>query len=184
MNIRPFLTLTEVSFQLGIIGVSEYIERREIALWLRDENGSMSDPRSLHIQNEHQEIAEPDSAIKPAEAERTRNGGEYEAPSWQHFLFKKTWLFTRSDPDSYPSTPHGHLQRANRGWPKLNPYTGRAFKARHQEDSLLRLGKKEMRDLWEDETFRDFCRSYIVWYIETFPMHRFATRHPLRFPRR
>lgn len=54
-----------------------------------------------------------------------------ENQDWLEFVAFGHWYFTKSDPDPYPSTPHGHFQSANNPWPKLNPYTGRVFDAKH-----------------------------------------------------
>lgn len=78
--------------------------------------------------------------------------------------------------------PHGHYQHQNVKWPKLNPYTGRVFSSKHQEDNSQRLSKKDMTIIWSDESFKSFCREMIVWYQEQFPYHEFPVRRPLRFP--
>ena len=182
MVTRTLLFLAEASFQLGLIGIDEYIERCEVAWWLGDE-GALGDPREPRDAGEGHEHVEAHRPHVATDSSQTGTGTRVDEPDWLRFLFRNTWLFTRSDPDPYPSTPHGHLQSANRAWPKLNPYTGRAFKAKHQEEVSLRLGKTEMKNLWQDEAFRNFCRSYVLWYMEQFPYHRFSVAYPLRFPR-
>jgi hypothetical protein len=181
MPYRTLLFLAEFSFELGLIDLSEYIERSRVAHWLADDDPSWADPREPNPG----EFDEPDPADPASNGELTQvvGTGKPEDPDWLELIVLGKWLFTRSDPDSYPSTPHGHLHSANRPWPKLNPYTGRAFKAKHQENIKLRLTKHEMRELWRTVAFRDFCRSYILWYAEANPHHAFAARHPLRFPR-
>jgi hypothetical protein len=100
------------------------------------------------------------------------------------FLFQG-WVFTKADPDPYPSTPHGHWKNQNQKWPKLNPYSGRAFLTKHQEDVGKRLSKVQMKLLWSDEKFKDFCRAHIVWYRESFPFHDFGRSNKLllKFPK-
>ena len=98
------------------------------------------------------------------------------------FLCLGVWVFTKADRDSYPSIPHGHYQNQNRSWPKLNPYTGRVFSAKHQEDKSQRLSKKDMKTIWSDESFKSFCREMIIWYQEQFPYYEFPVHRPMRMP--
>jgi hypothetical protein len=176
---QTLLFLAEFSFELGLIDVSELAERRRVALWAADDGSSLADPRELSL-GQLEPLRDSESEQSPT---AIRGTGEPADPNWLELLMLGKWLFTRSDPDPYPSTPHGHLHDANRPWPKLNPYTGRVFKAKHQEDPTLRLTKHEMRRLWRTEAFRDFCRLYILWYIEAHPHHMFRVRDPLQFPR-
>jgi len=187
MPVKTLVSLANISFNLGIIGHSEYQERIDVAFWLADEDNKEHDPRI---------ISDTASNGHHNESEREVNGEDCEViigedrksildkPDWMYLVAFKKWYFTKSDPDAYPSIPHGHLHSATRKWPKLNPYTGRAFKAKHSEDKSLRLTKMEMKILWRTEAFRDFCRSHILWYMEAYPLHSFPVRNPLRFPRR
>jgi len=171
------IILAELSFHFGFIDYNEFKERIEVALWLSDETESVSDPRNI----ENEECSEKND-MESNELTSSLSK-EIDNDNWLEFLFCNTWVFTKSDPDSYPSTPHGHYKSQNNKWPKLNPYTGRAFKAKHQEDQSKRLNKKQMKKLWSDKIFRSFCREYIVWYMEEFPYHRFSVRNPLLLPR-
>lgn len=40
------MTLSDLSYQLGIIGLIEYQERLEIYRWLKDNSNSVADPRN------------------------------------------------------------------------------------------------------------------------------------------
>jgi hypothetical protein len=177
------ISLARFNLEFGLIGVDEYIERCQVAFWLNDKDGDLLDPRNIAVsegRREGREHSPADDASEPSP--KGGDQGPIESDSGElEFLFQG-WIFTKSDPDPYPSTPHGHWRDPNSKWPKLNPYTGRVFKAKHQEDVSARLGKKEMKKLWNDNKFRDFCRSYILWYEEAFPLHRFAVARPLRFP--
>ena len=175
---QTLLLLAEFSFELGLIGVDEYAERVHVARWLDDDNASSMDPREPACGRLEGEESQND----PSEIQIRRIATSPDS-DWLELLLLGKWVFTRSDPDPYPSTPHGHLHNENRPWPKLNPYTGRAFKAKHQEEATMRLTKKEMRMLWRTQAFRDFCRSHILWYIEAHPHHAFRVPRPLRFPR-
>jgi hypothetical protein len=180
---ETLIALARFSSQLGFIGIDEYIERCQMAFWLDDQNGHASDPRDSDASGERREASEQDlirdaSKTTPSEcAQGPRDSQTGEVEFWF-----QGWVFTKSDPDPYPSTPHGHWRNPNAKWPKLNPYTGRVFKGKHQEDISQRLSKREMKKLWNDDKFRDFCRGYILWYVETFPHHLFGVTDPLRFP--
>lgn len=179
MSTQTLFVLAELSFELGLIDVTEYEDRCRVAIWLSQDDTSgkvAADPR---------EPAVPDTEPMDSENEQAKVGGsgKVDEPEWIELLVLGKWLFTKSDPDAYPSTPHGHLHSATREWPKLNPYTGRVFKQKHQEDLTLRLSKIEMQRLWRDHAFRDFCRSYILLYVEAHPHYDFRVRNLLRFPR-
>jgi hypothetical protein len=182
MDIQILFTLASLSFDLGLIDVTEYHERCRVALWLEDGDPSATDPREPNLDTcvDPEASADFHQDANPVRLIKKRTPDD---PNVLELILLSKWLFTRSDPDPYPSTPHGHLHNPNRSWPKLNPYTGRVFKAKHQEDNSLRLTKKEMCTLWEAEEFRDFCRAYVLWYIDRFPHHTFSVRDPLRFPR-
>jgi hypothetical protein len=45
MAARTLIALAEFSLQFGFIGIDEYVERCEVALWLDDESGTRPDPR-------------------------------------------------------------------------------------------------------------------------------------------
>jgi len=178
MTTRTLLVLAELSFELGLINVTEYEERHRVARWLAEDESSAGysrDPR---------EPPAPMGEPRQAEDEyaNVKGSGNVDEPDWMELLVLGRWLFTKSDPDAYPSTPHGHLLSATREWPKLDPYTGRVFKEKHQEDATLRLTKREMQRLWRDHAFRDFCHSYILLYVEAHPHYAFRVRNPLHFP--
>lgn len=176
---RHLVTLAEISFEFGLIGIDEFQERIEVARWVASDDSSIPDPRAPMVEAETVE----DKLESEHEVLRVRVKEEPEEPGWLELLFDGKWYFTISDPDPYPSTPHGHLSSPNQAWPKLNPYTGRAFKKKHHEDVSLRLSKIKMRQLWRDPKFRSFCRDHILWYMEEHPHHVFRVRYPLRFPR-
>jgi hypothetical protein len=182
MPSRTLIVLAELHFEVGLIGIDEFTERLEIARWLGDD--SLADPRGMSE-------SDNDDADSAREVRDADGGGPLtstrESPLDDDDLTVEfvwlSWVFTRQDPDPYPSTPHGHLYDPNREWPKLNPYTGRVFKGKHQEDKKMRLTKKKLIELWRNGRFRDFCRSHVVWYREAHRHHAFGVLHPLRFPR-
>ena len=179
MPTRTLLFLAAVSFDFGLIDVTEYEERRQVARWMAEDEFSSignGDPR---------ETTAAHGTQRPVEHEHTEfmASGQVNKQDWMELLVLGRWLFTKSDPDAYPSTPHGHLHSATRAWPKLNPYTGRVFEGKHKEDTTLRLSKREMQNLWRDHAFRDFCRSYILLFVEAHPYYAFRVKNTLRFPR-
>lgn len=173
-------TLAKISFHWGLIGVDEFQERIVIAKWLAESDGtSTPDPRVPEVETERSnDFLRSESEILAV----TIKDEADDAQDWLEFLFDGQWIFTKSDPDPYPSMPHGHLRNANRPWPKLNPYTGRAFSKKYQEATQYRLSKSKMQQLWRNQKFRTFCRDHIVWYMEEHPYHGFPVKDPLRFP--
>jgi len=182
---NTLITLAEFHYELGFIGHDEYQERVHVALWLSDKLDG-SDPRlessKEEVINDRKSFEPEDEAVvlKDTSGKGGLAGNE---DDWLEFLCLGTWVFTKSDPDSYPSVPHGHYKCRNRPWPKLNPYTGRVFSSKHQEHTSQRLSKKEMKLIWNDENFKSFCREMIVLYQEQFPYYEFHVRRPLKFPR-
>lgn len=172
--------LAEASFRFGLIGIDEYDERLRVALWLYNDNGNWPDPR-LPAGPDHDRV---EDEFEPGAGNAIGAGGSSPPSDLDEVEFYfQGWVFTKADPDPYPSTPHGHWHNQNLKWPKLDPYRGRVFKAKHQEDVMRRLSKKSMKKLWDDGRFRDFCRAHIMWYMEQSPHHAFRVRNPLRFPR-
>ncbi len=179
---NTLITLAEIHYEFGLIGHDEFSERIHVALWLADEfSGNAYDPRA--------DSGEEGSESNQHEPEHndTPSTGSSRSPqdndNWIEFLCLEAWVFTKADPDSYPSVPHGHYKSQNTKWPKLNPYTGRVFSSKYQEDTGKRLSKRQMKEIWGDPRFKSFCREMIVWYREEFPCYEFPVRWPLRLPR-
>lgn len=182
------ILLTDLSYEIGLIGVAEYVERMEIATWLSDRNEDMRDPRLANDEEDTpRQRAEPVEERGARGGARSRGGqgeGDDESPYMQ-FLALNTWMFTVGDADCYPSVPHGHFKRKTNEWPKLNPYIGRVFSAMHTEDISARLTRAEMKALWNDERFVEHCRQQVLWYSDFAPRYAFpsARRGALHFPR-
>lgn len=177
--------LSDLSYQLGLIGIAEYEERSEIAYWLSTKGEGKLDPR----RGRHDEPERPRENDGIGEMDGAQRQGGFgsanatdENPSWLQFMAFNKWMFTFGDRDCYPSVPHGHLYKKTSEWPKLNPYTGRVFVRVHKEDASYRLTKVEMKELWNDEVFVEHCRKQVVWYSSfapdyTFPRARFGKLH-------
>ncbi|HIE0523431.1 TPA: hypothetical protein ACXJLS_000014 [Stenotrophomonas maltophilia] len=136
------ILLTDLSYEIGLIGVAEYIERMKTEEWLSELGDGVRDPR-LNSGEEAQccERKEPVKQQKTGYDARSRDSLEEvndESPYMQ-FMALNTWMFTVGDRDCYPSVPHGHFKRKTNEWPKLNPYVGRVFSAMHTEDVSARL---------------------------------------------
>lgn len=183
---NTLMHLAELHHAYGLIGLSEYRERIEVALWLGEDG--MMDPRLAGEEPpDAGGVPEPEELPNYEVIVRPRNHPSGSAahlePDDDLELIFMAWRFTGADQDPFPSVPHGHLDSANRPWPKLNPYTGWAFKDPRNEEKSRNLSKKQMVLLWSDKRFRSFCRERVVWYMETFPKYRFPVSNPLRMPR-
>lgn len=165
---------------IGLIGIDEFEERIRIALWLSDEIDN--DPRLFDTEIDPEKERKSDPSVLVEES-KLNNVSDKNENNTLAFVALNTWYFTGSDPDSYPSVPHGHFQNANNTWPKLNPYTGRVFSRKNTEDNSQRLNKKNMQTLWGDVAFRNFCRSHIMWYMQAHKHYKFPVKYPYRFPR-
>ena len=180
---NTLIRLAETHYEFGLIDFAELDERIDVALWLADElPASVIDPRddSIKHSDEDLEDTKEDNAIQPGVSSTISNSND---DDWLELTLLNAWVFTKSDPDPYPSVPHGHYKNKNNKWPKLNPFTGRVFDKKHLEDSGKRLSKRQLRQIWTDEKFKSFCREMIIWYREMYPHHVFPVRRPLRLPR-
>jgi hypothetical protein len=183
------VTLAEIHYWLGIIDFNEFNERIGVALWLADEHPDhVNDPRldsDNEVSRKTDENEEYSNLKEPVKASINENNTKTNKndENWLEFLCLGIWVFTKADPDSYPSVPHGHFKSQNTKWPKLNPFTGRVFAAKNQEENNKKLSKRQMKLIWNDEKFKSFCREMIVWYMEKFPHYEFPVRTPLRFPK-
>lgn len=171
------LNLARLHYQFGLIDLDEYNERCSIAFWLDDNNEEAADPRD-------ESLIEPEkmdghSAAEDVAVKRQPNNQDGSIC----LLLLGVWNFTKADADHYPSVPHGHYKKKNQKWPKLNPYNGRVFSEKHQEDKTRRLNRTQMRLVWRNEEFKSFCRDVIVWYLEAYPVYNFPVPHPFRLPR-
>lgn len=181
------ITLAEIHYEFGLIEKDELNERIGVALWLAEElDDSVGDPRNdeEQCQSESEEIES--SAQNPLVESSVDRGNEAQntnVENWLEFLCLGVWVFTKADPDPYPSIPHGHYKNQNNKWPKLNPYTGRVFNSKQQEAKSERLSKEQMQIIWRDEKFKSFCREMIVWYREQFSSYKFPVRSPSRMPK-
>ncbi|PJH88531.1 MULTISPECIES: hypothetical protein [Pseudomonas] len=171
---RYLLLWSEVSYDLGLIGLAELKERAEVAEWLLDPGHSIRDPRLGR--DEEPETQESSECERPDTAPLVE-GAKKDDPAdrWFHLVVLSKWIFTVGDVDCYPSVPHGHFQKKTNSWPKLNPYTGRVFSAPHSEDKARRLTRREMQVLWNDEEFLNHCHKQIDWYTEFAPQYQFVT---------
>lgn len=183
---NTLIFLAETSWDFDLIGLDEFRERIEIALWLSDESLKTPDPR-LADENDDFEKSEKkdfDSDLISDEGKLNSSAkSKLDEDDTLAFIAWKTWYFTGSDPDSYPSVPHGHYQNENNKWPKLNPYTGRVFSKKDQENTSMHLTKIDMKKLWGDVNFRNFCRAHIMWYMQNYSHYASRVRNPLRLPR-
>ncbi|MBY5651786.1 hypothetical protein [Rhizobium leguminosarum] len=185
MSYTTLMTLAELHFECGLIGIVEFTERCDVAAWVFDQPGFINDPRRDEGENQETVSDRREAEASPVSAlENGSDQGDISPPDYLHFTYRG-WVFTKADPDPYPSTPHGHWQDQNRTWPKMDPYNGRVFNRKNAEAAAERLSKGDLRTLWSDERFKDFCRGHIVWFMEEFPHHRFRVprEYLFRWPR-
>jgi hypothetical protein len=185
--------LTDLEFEIGTIGIADYLERREVFGWLMADAdpAALRDPRGAPG-HEQEERPPPEAAEREprdravgavGEGAGQNDGADEPFIEFIPGVLRNRWCFTKNDDDSYPSVPHGHLNAKTNPWPKLSPYTGRAFSAKDVENAALRLQKQEMIDLWNDRSFRTHALETIAWYRESHPYYVFPVRNPLRLPR-
>lgn len=182
--------LSDLSYEMGLIGLAEYEERRAIAHWLSPAGKGQPDPR-IAQQGDEKYQAEPEGGIATSKdtsqgGSSTSSGDEGESKDrWVEFLVLNKWMFTVGDQDNYPSVPHGHLYKKTNEWPKLNPYTGRVFLNMHAENVGLRLTKSDMQLIWNDHNFVEHCRKQVLWFGDFAPNYGFpkARFGRLRFPK-
>lgn len=171
---NTLITLAEIHYDLGLIGHNEYCERIDIALWLSGQYDS-EDPRELP------------QGYPPTQQEVLKIQGNSRLLSHpqteEKFLCMGYWIFTKSDAESYPSVPFGFYKNPKQQWPKLDPYTGRVYNAKHQENVQQRLSKADLEKLWSDESLKSLCREITVWYQEQFRSYTFPVRNHLRMPK-
>lgn len=188
-SIDVYIFISDCEFNLGTIGFAEYEERKEVLAWLIDNDNGANDPRGALAQEEGLERDFKNKRKNENAVEDDSKGASQyaETPPVQFIPggLARTWVFTIGDPDHYPSVPHGHLNNQNQKWPKLNPYSGRAFGKTQSENTTLRLSREEMRSLWNDEKFKQHALKQIAWYNRTYPRHRFPVpRHRIsRLPK-
>lgn len=175
------INLAEIHYSFGFINRNELEERYLVALWLSDEKDI--DPRMDISEEDTSDQEDQNEECNEDELTPRVNPSANHDDEWTEFLCLNKWVFTKSDPDDYPSVPHGHYESQNRKWPKLNPYTGKVFVAKNQEDKSRKLNKKQMKIIWSEAKFRAFCREMVVWYLEKNPLYRFTVMHPLRMPK-
>jgi hypothetical protein len=90
------------------------------------------------------------------------------------------WHFRKTDPDHFPSVPHGHED--NLDWPVCDPYTGRVYDGDREELQNGRLSRKTRIALWKDAKFRAFALAAIMYHENAFPYRPIRVRRPHRLP--
>lgn len=180
--------LSDLSYQLGLIGLAEYEERCEMADWLS--NNGRPDPRRPSLEGNEYHLCDDsvceDEGTQCHGSTNSTNSTEQDlTEGWLRFELFSKWVFTLGDRDCYPSVPHGHLHRKTNEWPKLNPYTGRFFSGLHDEQVSSRLTKADMKALWNNDDFVEHCRKQVYWYADFSPNYAFpkARFGKFRFPK-
>ncbi len=166
--------LAKISYDIGFINIFEYHERVKIARWLSDE---ISDPRDCIECDEQTIPKERCEEKRSCSREEHANIHTSNDDSNPLELVMLGWVFTKSDPDPYPSVPHGHERSQNKAWPKLNPYTGIVFS--NKDKKQRKLGKKDMKKIWNDKRFRNFCCAVVRHYVSEYPhYYQYLDKYP------
>lgn len=171
---NTLITLAEIHYDLGLIGHNEYCERIDIALWLSGQYDTL-DPREL-----------PQGNIPIQQDAITIQGNSrliIHPKTEEKYLCCGHWIFTKADADSYPCVPFGYYKNPKQQWPKLDPYTGRVYNAKHQENVQQRLSKADLQKIWADEMLKSLCREITIWYQEQFRSYTFPVRNHMRIPK-
>lgn len=91
------------------------------------------------------------------------------------------WELKISDPDFFPSIPHGHLRAARDI--RLDVYRGLTFNRAKGERPEARERRQFIVALWNDNSFRDFATRAIRHFMLQKPGHCWRVPNPLRLPR-
>lgn len=113
-----------------------------------------------------------------------RSGEKPQEPDVVHFVPAAPrladWVFHLGDDDYFPSVPHGHFKGGK--YPKLDAYLGWKYKRDEQQG---RLPRRDIIDLWNDDSFRDHAALQIDYYLDTHRHYRgWRVRNPRLLPRR
>jgi hypothetical protein len=119
------ILLSDLSYEIGLIGLAEYEERLAIADWLFAPDHDYPDPRvrsGRDGENREERQASSDEVGSAESSDSFESGETGDDQDRRHrLLVLNKWMFTVGDRDCYPSVPHGHLHRKTNRWPKLNP---------------------------------------------------------------
>jgi hypothetical protein len=177
-------------FDLGSIGDHGFWDRMrsladmlpdQLAALLRQEMG-LDDRRSFGEQDEDNGAEASINALE--DGGNAGNRGASSPPVLelvvQNVRGMSRWHFRKTDPDHFPSVPHGHED--NLDWPVCDPYTGRVYDGDREELQNGRLSRKTRIALWKDAKFRAFALAAIMYHENAFPYRPIRVRRPHRLP--
>lgn len=189
-----YLTTSQVALVCGVLSWDEYLLRLR---FVRDcaEPGTLEARSANDILRQREfegedewpagEPEQPPPDERPSESQVSISNGHapFDPPILAFIPAASTglhqWQFHQSDPDFFPSIPHGHWRSDHRR--KLHAYRGWIY----QEDKQLgRELRWKIIALWNDDKFRSFAFAAIQYYLVTFPRFEWPVLHPLRLPRR
>jgi hypothetical protein len=151
---------------MGLIGIDEYIERCVVAQWL-DEEGKSGDPREPGLVVQLTNTAKFYTTMLRIKQKTKRRNAESNPICCGSHL--ETDGFS---PVQIPIRTRRHLTRISK-----------ARIAFGQSLIHIRLGKREMKDLWGDQAFRNFCRSHILWLYGTISVVSISGNLPVALPK-
>lgn len=192
---RRYLECTRLSYVLAIIDNGILVERIATLRHLCEIDSSMYKWCSNWLEDEDFEyeiLWEDDLDDKDSEvAGNQTDSGDSSAQSAEddsilHLYIPKPktglseWHFHPYDPDFFPSVPHGHWQGKSK--PKLDSYLGWVYNGSKQ---IRREKRKFIIALWNDQSFRDFALSAIIFYDNTFPHYKgWRVKNQFKLPRK
>lgn len=191
---QMYLTTSHVTLACGVLSWDEYLLRLRFVKDCADA-GTLEVRVSAEILREQEFNGEDEwSKEEPEQLGSDQGASEsqisisdrytsFEPPALTFIAAGSTglhqWQFRQSDPDFFPSIPHGHSRSDRRR--KLDAYRGWTY----QEDRQFgREPRWKIIALWNDDKFRSFAAAAIQYYLVAFPRYVWPVQYPLKLPRR
>jgi len=192
-----YLLLTERSLDVGHIGLGEYLHRIACLRELLHPSHPLAPLLTVPASSEPDVLAgwpEIELESPPVEGEEAEfNAEELQSepgqPPWLSFLttagcLRDQWSFRATDPDFFPSVPHGHLR--SKYHVKLDGYRGFTWDTTTGAN-LCRESRRFIGALWSDPKFRVIAIAAVVHFSSVNPRFNWLSQrgiiNPLRFPK-
>lgn len=91
----------------------------------------------------------------------------------------RRWEFHKYDDDFFPSVPHGH--KIDCSEMKLDVYNGSIY---INQNLIKKEKKKNIIELWNNDSFRKFALESIMYYLRKYPKFRWRVPNPKKLPKR
>lgn len=191
---RVYISTSQVALVCGVLSWDEYLLRLR---FVRDsvDSGTFEHTVTTEILRQGEldgedewPIGEPDDSgpgggLAESEVSMSSGATPLEPPPLAFVAAGSTglhqWLFRQSDPDFFPSIPHGHWRSERKK--KLDAYRGWIYR---EDKQTGRESRWKIIALWNEEKFRSFATAAIQWYLTAFPGYVWRVPYPLRLARR